>query len=236
MLDNCDQQTLKALEKGSVMTKNQVNPVWVCSAEVDVPVWKDLQKEIYRLRLPASLKSYTSIKDNLKFTLLNSDISSVKFNSQDLLIVLCSTTSSTDVTVNRIICDFRQSSERVLAILLNGKPNSSKYGDYENECFPRSLVAPPNDRSQKNYEPIAADIRQGINTLAVQKLCAALLSVPLREITQRAYLKKRSLQLAIIVITTVVLSYCINDGLKSKNEIEANFQDHFDKLKDNADG
>ncbi|NDV89707.1 hypothetical protein GTH32_00660 [Alteromonas sp. 345S023] len=211
------------------MAECEFKTVWICASEADLPIWHDLQQEIRRLRLPAALKSYVRVKNNIPFKLLNFDQSVYKFHHNDLMIVLCSKTASADAAVNLAVGDFRKYSDNILAVLLNGEPNASQKNDTANECFPPALSSPSNEETLTTFEPIAADIRQGMNTLALQKLCAGLLSVPLRDITQRAHLQKRSLQIAIAVLASIALVRCTHDGLSSINQIEDHYQNLFDQ-------
>lgn len=74
--------------------------------------------------------------------------------SSRFLIVLCSKNSSRSEWVNKEIESFRAmgKGDHILALILNGEPNSTTKGRPEDECFPPALQYPA--------EPIAGDMRK----------------------------------------------------------------------------
>ena len=70
------------------------------------------------------------------------------------LVVLCSRNSAKSEWVNKEIADFKAlgKGDRILALILDGEPNSTGKGNPDNECFPPELRYPS--------EPIAGDLRR----------------------------------------------------------------------------
>jgi len=70
------------------------------------------------------------------------------------LVVLCSRASARSGWVNKEISDFKAlgKGNRILALILDGEPNSTSKGNPEDECFPPELRYPS--------DPIAGDLRK----------------------------------------------------------------------------
>lgn len=99
----------------------------------------------------------------------NADLASPIYTALDhskLLLVLCSPRARQSLYVNNEILYFKKvgKSDRILAALIDGIPNSSwNHGDEKRECFPQALMHPVDEQGQlissERAEPIAADFR-----------------------------------------------------------------------------
>jgi len=99
----------------------------------------------------------------------NADLASPIYTALDhskLLLVLCSPRARQSLYVNNEILYFKKigKSDRILAALIDGVPNSSwNHGDETRECFPQALMHPVDEQGQlilsERAEPIAADFR-----------------------------------------------------------------------------
>jgi tetratricopeptide (TPR) repeat protein len=114
----------------------------------------------------------------------------------EALIVLCSPDAARSPWVDKEVRAFRASGrgERVFALIVAGEPHS---GD-ERECFPPSL---------RESEPLAADLRAGKDgkELALLKLIAGLLGVPLDALRQREARRRHQRMLAVTSLALVVM-------------------------------
>jgi hypothetical protein len=99
----------------------------------------------------------------------NADLGSPIYGALDqskLLLVLCSPRARQSLYVNNEIAYFKRigKSDRVIAALIDGVPNSSwNGGSEETECFPKALMHPVDEAGElqleERAEPIAADFR-----------------------------------------------------------------------------
>jgi tetratricopeptide (TPR) repeat protein len=119
----------------------------------------------------------------------------------DALIVLCSPEAARSRWVDTEVRAFRDGArgERVFALIVGGEPHA---GD-ERECFPASL---------RESEPLAADLRPGKDgrELALLKLIAGLLHVPLDALRQREARRRHQRMLAITslaLLVTIITSF-----------------------------
>ncbi len=103
------------------------------------------------------------------------------------LIVICSPNAAQSTYVNEEIRRFKAMgrAERVIALIVDGEP-----GDAQRECFPPMLrfkVGPDGALTEEREEPIAADARphRDGKAIAVQKVVAGLIAVPLDDIRKR---------------------------------------------------
>jgi tetratricopeptide (TPR) repeat protein len=114
----------------------------------------------------------------------------------DALIVLCSPEAARSRWVDQEVRAFRATGrgDRVFALIVGGEPHS---GD-EHECFPPSL---------RESEPLAADLRAGKDgkDLALLKLIAGLLRVPLDSLRQREARRRHQRMLAVTSLAVVVM-------------------------------
>jgi tetratricopeptide (TPR) repeat protein len=108
-------------------------------------------------------------------------------DASQFLIVVCSRNAAKSQYVNEEIRRFKAlgRAERLIAIIVDGEP-----GDAERECFPPALrfkIGADGAITEEREEPIAADARrQGDGKhLALQKVVAALIAVPLDELRKR---------------------------------------------------
>jgi tetratricopeptide (TPR) repeat protein len=117
-------------------------------------------------------------------------------DESEALIVLCSPEGARSRWVDTEVHSFRASGrgERVFALIVAGEPHS---GD-ERECFPASL---------RESEPLAADLRPGKDgkELALLKLIAGLLGVPLDTLRQREARRRHQRMLAVTSLALVVM-------------------------------
>jgi len=117
-------------------------------------------------------------------------------SESDALIVLCSPEAARSHWVDEEVRAFRASGrgDRVFALIVAGEPHS---GD-AHECFPPSL---------RESEPLAADLRPGKDgkELALLKLIAGLLGVPLDTLRQREARRRHQRMLAITSLSLVVM-------------------------------
>lgn len=80
------------------------------------------------------------------------------------LIVVCSPNAAQSRWVNEEILAFKRlgRADRILALIVDGEPNSSERGATALECFPEALrfrVGPDGQPTQERVEPVAADLR-----------------------------------------------------------------------------
>jgi predicted oxidoreductase (fatty acid repression mutant protein) len=116
------------------------------------------------------------------------------------LIVLCSPAAATSRWVNEEVLTFKQlgGEDRILAIIVAGEPNASdgKSGvSPEAECFPPALqfaLGPDGQLTQEKIEPIAADVRPGMDgwANAKLKLVAGLLDLNFDTLRQRTKIRR----------------------------------------------
>jgi tetratricopeptide (TPR) repeat protein len=114
----------------------------------------------------------------------------------DALIVLCSPEAARSRWVDSEVRAFRAGGrgERVFALIVSGEPHSGG----ERECFPPAL---------RESEPLAADLRAGKDgkELALLKLIAGLLGVPLDTLRQREARRRHQRMLAVTSLAVVVM-------------------------------
>ena len=106
------------------------------------------------------------------------------------LVVICSQNSAKSAWVNEEIKIFKGfgRSDRIFTLIIDGEPNASiKSENGFNECFPKEL------RSDKQPEPIAADVRtQGDGKEnAKLKLLAGVLGLEFDKLKRREFQKKK---------------------------------------------
>jgi tetratricopeptide (TPR) repeat protein len=114
----------------------------------------------------------------------------------DALIVLCSPEAARSRWVDSEVRAFRAGGrgDRVFALIVSGEPHSGG----ERECFPPAL---------RESEPLAADLRPGKDgrELALLKLIAGLLGVPLDTLRQREARRRHQRMLAVTSLAVVVM-------------------------------
>ena len=114
----------------------------------------------------------------------------------EALIVLCSPEAARSRWVDTEVRAFRAGGrgDRVFALILGGEPGS----DGDDECFPPAL---------RESEPLAADLRPGKDgkELALLKLIAGLLGVPLDTLRQREARRRHQRMLAVTSLALVVM-------------------------------
>ena len=137
------------------------------------------------------------------------------------LIVLCSPAAAQSRWVNEEIRQFRAlgRADRVFCMIVEGNPASASGHDV---CFPPALFEDDEDRT---VEPLASDPREHADgkRLALQKLLAGLLNVPLDAIRQRDRSRRRRWQVAaaVAVLVAVALTgYAISAGIAERQERE----------------
>jgi len=117
-------------------------------------------------------------------------------DQSEALIVLCSPEAAQSRWVDAEVRAFRATGrgDRVFALIVSGEPHS---GD-ERECFPPAL---------RESEPLAADLRPGKDgkELALLKLIAGLLRVPLDALRQREARRRHQRMLAVTSLALVVM-------------------------------
>lgn len=210
--------------------------IWMCAHHKDHSKCERVIRAFKQLRLPKSLKSLQTRKDAQVFRSLDLHAQDKKFQPRDVLLLFCSTSAAQDELINAAVANFKRQNDNILAILINGEPNATTIGQPDKECFVEAIRQPSGDDPQGQYfEPIAADIRSGTNKLAIQKLCAALLDVPLREITQRALLAKRIRNITIIVVSLLIAVKCATDAYDTSDNIQTSYDEAFDRFKDGND-
>ena len=120
----------------------------------------------------------------------------------DALLVICSPDAACSRWVNEEILAFKRlgRSDRIYCLIVAGEPNA---GD-ASECFPPALrheIEPDGQLGQQPAEPIAADIRPGMDGkgLARLKLIAGLLGINLDQLRKREAQRRHRRMLAIMV-------------------------------------
>ncbi len=120
----------------------------------------------------------------------------------EALLVICSPDAACSRWVNEEILVFKRlgRSDRIYCLIVAGEPNA---GD-ASECFPPALryeIEPDGQLGQRPAEPIAADIRPGMDgkVLVRLKLLAGLLGINLDQLRKREAQRRRRRMLAIIV-------------------------------------
>ena len=93
------------------------------------------------------------------------------------LVVICSPRSAASKWVDQEILDFKKlgRQDRILAIIVDGKPNDPK-----NECFPRNLVRrvdSDGELTDEVTEPLAVDVRSHGKRDTLLKVAAGLLGI-----------------------------------------------------------
>ena len=114
----------------------------------------------------------------------------------EALVVLCSPDAARSRWVDTEVRAYRAlgRGDRVFALILSGEPHAGG----ADECFPPALL---------EGEPLAADLRAGKDgkELALLKLIAGLLGVPLDTLRQREARRRHQRQLAITSLALVVM-------------------------------
>ncbi len=115
----------------------------------------------------------------------------------DALIVVCSPEAARSRWVDAEVLAFKRSGrgERIFALIVDGEPGGS-----ERECFPPAM-------REGDSEPLAADLRPGKDgkELALLKLIAGLLGVPLDSLRQREARRRHQRMLAVTSIAVAVM-------------------------------
>jgi len=138
--------------------------------------------------------------------------------NSDALIVICSPCAAASHWVNEEVRCFRKLAPNrpVLALIVDGEP----FAGGEAECFPPALR-----KGTGAPEPIAADLRKDGDgrRLAKLKIIAALIDVPLNELTRRDEIRHRNQLLAITLTAAIIISVLcllLLMALKSQREAE----------------
>jgi WD40 repeat protein len=160
---------------------------------------------------------------------LSANISEALHESR-YLIVICSPRAAKSRWVNEEILTFKRMGRenRVLALIVDGEPNASdpKPGfSQEDECFPpamRFYLSPDGEISAVRSEPIAADVRAGMDgkNNARLKLLAGLIAANYDELKQRDHTRRiRRLRTLIAVALVLIASFA---GLSFYAWVQAN--------------
>ncbi|MCA9122277.1 MAG: TIR domain-containing protein [Planctomycetaceae bacterium] len=128
------------------------------------------------------------------------------------LIVICSPRSASSRWVNEEILAFKRlgRANRILSLIVDGEPNiADKPALGLEECFPPGLrfqMGPDGELSSEPAEPIAADVRVGMDGKinAKLKLIAGILGIGFDELKQRD-LQRRQRQLVAITGSAVAI-------------------------------
>lgn len=131
----------------------------------------------------------------------------------EYLIVICSPRSAQSLWVNQEILQFKRlgRSDRILAIIVEGEPNSGEKAENEgNECFPPALryeIGQDGELCETRTEPIAADARKDKDgrRAAKLKLLAGLLGVQYDLLAKRDQRRRRARNLFTIAFGSSAL-------------------------------
>ena len=218
------------------MKNNYKYKAFISYSHKDKRFAKWLHKKIENYTIPKSLRiKYPHLPQNLKRSIfrdedelptgseLTHNLTDALENSE-LLIVVCSRTSSKSYWVDKEISYFKQlhGEDSVLAIIKDGEPN-----DENNEAFPKSLKYTVDKNgviTNKKIEPIAADARSYFDkNKAFIKIIAGILKVDFADLWQREKRerKKRQLLASVIVFMFLVLFfYAVTQMLEDKINFE----------------
>ena len=137
------------------------------------------------------------------------------------LIVLCSPAASRSRWVNEEVRQFLALGrrDRVFCMVVDGDPGDL---DSENTPFPPAIFEGVEERGN---EPLASDPRDYADgkRLALQKLIAGLLGVPLDALRQRDRARRRRTRLALgaaALLAVTLLGYAISAGIAERQERE----------------
>ena len=143
------------------------------------------------------------------------------------LIVICSPSATASQWVDAEIRKFKSlgREDRVLAVIVDGEPNSTDSGDSEHECFPKMIRYRLDDQGQVGSvraEPIAADARKGKDgeRLALLKIAAAILGVRFDELRRRDAERRRKRLIAGSIAAVLLLSIVsglVTYGIQQRN-------------------
>jgi WD40 repeat protein len=170
---------------GSTMAGTFRYAAFLSYASKDAVFAKKLHAALEGYRIPASLghfnlaghanRVYPVFRDREELAAgsLGGELEAA-LQASNALIVVCSPQAAASTWVNTEIRNFRSlgRGERILAIIVDGEPNSSARGRPDLECFPAALL-------EGTGEPLAADARQqgdGFRN-AWLKIVAGLVSV-----------------------------------------------------------
>ena len=130
----------------------------------------------------------------------------------EALLVICSPDAACSRWVNEEILAFKRlgRSDRIYCLIVAGEPNA---GD-ASECFPPALryeIEPDGQLGQRPAEPIAADIRPGMDGkgLARLKLIAGLLGINLDQLRKREAQRRHRRMLAIMVASLIGMTLAL---------------------------
>lgn len=145
------------------------------------------------------------------------------------LIVICSPTSAQSKWVNQEILQFkmRHGSDKVLALIEDGEPNSS---DPEQECFAPALkfeISADGNITDVLCEPIAADLRKNADgkRLALLKLISGLTALPLDNLVQREAARRMRTLLQISTVSIIAAVFAVGLALYANDRrLDANTQ------------
>jgi tetratricopeptide (TPR) repeat protein len=153
------------------------------------------------------------------------------------LVVVCSPNAARSHYVNEEIRRFKAmaDSSRVIAIIVDGEP-----GDPARECFPPALrfkVGADGALTDEPEEPLAADVRpQGDGKrLALQKVIAALIGVPLDDLRKREAIADRNRiwkwasGAAVVALLMLVSGYLVIDRW-TQNQRMAELRDMLEQI------
>lgn len=153
-----------------------------------------------RAELPSSSDLAASVRNALE--------------ASDFLIVVCSPDAARSRWVNEEIRTFKSlgRADRILALVIAGEPGAAR-SQLSEDCFPPALryVTDGSGESTSTLaaEPLAADVRAGMDDrrLAVLKIAAAMLGVPLDRLVQRDNARRlqRLTQIAAAALLACVL-------------------------------
>lgn len=148
---------------------------------------------------------------------LSAELSAAIRQSQ-FLIVICSPSAARSRWVNEEILQFKRfhGDNRVLALVVDGEPNTASHGGGSQECFPQALrfhMGADGHLSDEPAEPIAADYRREADgaRLAIQKLIAGLTGLKLDELVRRE--AQRRIARATTISTAAVAGMVLTGGL-----------------------
>ena len=137
------------------------------------------------------------------------------------LIVICSPAAAKSRWVNEEVLTFKRDgrSDRILAFIVDGEPNSSEIaGREDEECFPPALrfqIGEDGELTETPVEPIAADAREigDGRANAKLKLLAGLLGVGFDDLRQREQERKLKRLRAIVAFTSLLLALFVGLGV-----------------------
>jgi len=180
--------------------------VYICCAPNDVSIYELIVKKFYQYKLPRSIKS-KYILESVIFRVIKSSQLERGFRDDDILLVFCSTDAvkvEYQKLFNNLIRHFKQRTQMIIPVLVNGEPNS-----LTNECLPNTLKT-KNGTSFDEKAPLALDIRKVKNIKnVVLKLQASILGIDYGILNQREKKRKQINNFKILILLTVIVWFVL---------------------------